>query len=124
MNIHEYQAKEILKKYGVPIPNGVAVLDIKQLKNKIKNLNSTNLILKAQIHAGGRGKAGGIKLVKSFEEAIKKTGQVCIQVRDVKGVDDNPFDFEYIKSKIAERLEPKFKNRYKIILVPNITNIN
>jgi len=58
-----------------------------------------------------------------FEEAIKKTGQVCIQVRDVKGVDDNPFDFEYIKSKIAERLEPKFKNRYKIILVPNITNI-
>ena len=53
MNIHEYQAKEILKKYGVPIPNGVAVLDIKQLKNKIKNLNSTNLILKAQIHACG-----------------------------------------------------------------------
>ena len=73
MNIHEYQAKEILKKYGVPIPNGVAVLDIKQLKNKIKNLNSTNLILKAQIHAGGRGKAGGIKLVKSFEEAIKES---------------------------------------------------
>jgi len=58
-----------------------------------------------------------------FEEIIKKTGQVCIQVRNVKGVDDNPFDFEYVKSKIHERLESKYKNRYKIILVPNITNI-
>ena len=58
-----------------------------------------------------------------FEEIIKKTGQVCIQVRDVQGVDDNPFDFDDVKSKIMERLEPKFKNRYKVILVPNITNI-
>ena len=58
-----------------------------------------------------------------FEEIIKKTGQVCIQVRDVQGVDDNPFDFESVKSKIKERLDPKFKNRFKIILVPNITNI-
>ncbi len=58
-----------------------------------------------------------------FEEIIKKTGQVCIQVMDVQGVDDNPFDFESVKSKIKERLDPKFKNRFKIILVPNITNI-
>ena len=58
-----------------------------------------------------------------FEETIKKTGQVCIQVRDVKGVEDNPFDFEYVKSKIIERLEPKYKNRFKVILVPNVTNI-
>ena len=58
-----------------------------------------------------------------FEEILKKTGQVCIQVRDVKGVDDNPFDFEYVKSKITERLEPKYKNRFKVVLVPNITNI-
>ena len=58
-----------------------------------------------------------------FEEILKKTGQVCIQVRDVQGVDDNPFDFEYVKSKITERLEPKYKNRFKVVLVPNITNI-
>jgi len=58
-----------------------------------------------------------------FEEIIKKTGQVCIQVRDIQGVDDNPFDFESVKSKITERLEAKFKNRFKVILVPNITNI-
>ena len=58
-----------------------------------------------------------------FEEIIKKTGQVCIQVRDVQGVDDNPFDFEEVKSNISKRLETKFKNRFKIVLVPNITNI-
>ena len=58
-----------------------------------------------------------------FEEIIKKTGQVCIQIRDVQGVDDNPFDFETVKQKIEERLNPKYEGRFKIILVPNITNI-
>ena len=58
-----------------------------------------------------------------FEEIIKKTGQVCIQIRDVQGVDDNPFDFETVKKNIEERLSPKFKNRFKVILAPNITNI-
>ena len=58
-----------------------------------------------------------------FEEIVKKTGQVCIQVRDVQGVEDNPFDFEFVKSKITERLEPKYKNRFQVVLVPNITNI-
>ena len=58
-----------------------------------------------------------------FEEIIKKTGQVCIEVRDVLGVEDNPFSFETIKKNIEERLSSKFKNRFKVILVPNITNI-
>ena len=58
-----------------------------------------------------------------FEETIKKTGQVCILVRDVQGVGDNPFDFETVKSRITKKLEPKYKNRFKIMLVPNITNI-
>ena len=58
-----------------------------------------------------------------FEETLKKTGQVCIQVRDVHGVEDNPFDFETIKKNIEKKLFPRFKNRFKIILVPNITNI-
>jgi len=59
-----------------------------------------------------------------FEKIVKKTGQVCIQIRDVQGVDDNPFDFETVKKNIEERLNPKFKNRFKIMLVPNITNIS
>ena len=58
-----------------------------------------------------------------FEEIIKKTGQVSIQVRDVQGVNDNPFDFEYVKKKISEKLLSKYKNRFKVILVPNITHI-
>ena len=60
---------------------------------------------------------------KLFEETLKRTGQVNIMVRDVKGVDDNPFDFETVKKKIEERLKPKFEGRFKIMLVPNITNI-
>ena len=59
---------------------------------------------------------------KLFEETIKKTGQVNIMVRDVKGVDDNPFDFETVKKNIEEALV-EYKNRIKITLVPNITNI-
>ena len=58
-----------------------------------------------------------------FEKVVKKNGQVCIQVRDVQGVDDNPFNFETVKKNIEEKLSPKFKNRFKVILVPNITNI-
>ncbi len=58
-----------------------------------------------------------------FEKIIKKTGQVCIQIRDVQGVDDNPFDFETVKKNREEKLKPKYKNRFKIMLVPNVTNI-
>ena len=58
-----------------------------------------------------------------FEEIIKKTGQVCIQIRDVQGVDDNPFNFATVKKNIEDKLLPKYKNRFKIVLVPNITNI-
>ena len=60
MNIHEHQAKEILKKFGAPVPNGVVIFDFKEINNTIKKLKSANYVLKAQIHAGGRGKAGGI----------------------------------------------------------------
>ena len=58
-----------------------------------------------------------------FEKVIKKNGQVCILVRDVHGVDDNPFNFETVKKNIEEKLSPQFKNRFKVILVPNITDI-
>ena len=58
-----------------------------------------------------------------FKEILKKTGQVCIQIRDVQGIDDNPFDFETVKENIEEKLNPEFEGRFKIMLVPNITNI-
>ena len=72
MNIHEYQAKEILNQFGAPTPNGFVILNLKELKTKIKKLNTKNLVLKAQIHAGGRGKAGGIKLIKNTDELVKE----------------------------------------------------
>ena len=59
---------------------------------------------------------------KLFEETIKKTGQVFIMVRDVQGIDDNPFDFNTVKNNIEKALMD-FKNRFKVVLVPNITNI-
>ena len=68
MNIHEHQAKEILKKFRIPVPNGVVIFDLKDINNKIKKLKTTNYVLKAQIHAGGRGKAGGIKIVNNINE--------------------------------------------------------
>ena len=58
MNIHEHQAKEILKKFGISILNGVVIYDLSEVDEKIKKLSSSNFIIKAQIHAGGRGKAG------------------------------------------------------------------
>ena len=82
MNIHEHQAKEIFKEFGINVLNGVVIFDTKEIKSKIKKLKSSNLMLKAQIHAGGRGKAGGIKMVKDFEqlnkEAEKMLGKILI----------------------------------------------
>ena len=77
MNIHEHQAKEILKKFGIPVLKGIVIFDIKGIESKIKKLKSTNFMVKAQIHAGGRGKAGGIKIVKNFEE-LKKEAEKMI----------------------------------------------
>ena len=72
MNIHEYQAKKILKDFGAAIPNGVVITDLKNFDKEIKRFNTEKLVLKAQIHSGGRGKAGGIKLVNSKTELIKE----------------------------------------------------
>ena len=59
-----------------------------------------------------------------FKEIVKITGQVCIQIRDVQGVDDNPFNFETVKKNIEDKLNTEFEGRFKIMLVPNITNIS
>ena len=68
MNIHEHQAKQILKKYGATVPNGVFALNVSELIKKAKTLETEKYVLKAQIHAGGRGKAGGIKILDSLDE--------------------------------------------------------
>ena len=68
MNIHEHQAKEIFKKFGISVPKGVAVFALNELEKKFKILKTAKIVLKAQIHAGGRGKAGGIKIVSNINE--------------------------------------------------------
>ena len=68
MNIHEHQAKEILKEYGAPVSNGIVVFSVDKIKTEILKLKGKEFVLKAQIHAGGRGKAGGVKLVKDIKE--------------------------------------------------------
>ena len=82
MNIHEHQAKEILKEFGASVLNGFVVFNINEIGKKIKKLNSSSLVVKAQIHAGGRGKAGGIKITKNLEqlkkEAEKMFGKILI----------------------------------------------
>ena len=76
MNIHEYQAKELLKKFGAPVPNGVHGETTKDLLNKSKLLKTEKYVLKAQIHSGGRGKAGGIKITNSLEELKQAADQM------------------------------------------------
>ena len=71
MNIHEYQAKILLKEYGVKVPNGVFSDNIKDLIEKSKLLKTDKFVLKAQIHSGGRGKAGGVKIFNNLEELNK-----------------------------------------------------
>ena len=68
MNIHEHQAKEILKKYGATVPDGVYALTVQDLVEKAKYLKTEKFVLKAQIHAGGRGKAGGVKILDTVED--------------------------------------------------------
>jgi len=72
MNIHEHQAKEILKKFGANVPNGTVIFSLEEIDEKFKNLKTNKIILKAQIHAGGRGKAGGIKIVNNIDELKKE----------------------------------------------------
>jgi len=72
MNIHEYQAKAVLREFGVPVPRGHAAFSVEEAIKAADDLAAPVLVVKAQIHAGGRGKAGGVKLVKSKEEVRKE----------------------------------------------------
>ena len=82
MNIHEHQAKELLRKFGAPVPNGIVVYNLQELKDASKKIKTSKIVLKAQIHAGGRGKAGGVKVVNNFdelkEEARELFGKVLV----------------------------------------------
>ncbi len=83
MKIHEYQARNLFRKYGIPVPDGVVCHTVEEVKEKVPNDDKLRVV-KAQVHVGGRGKAGGVKLARSKEEAIEKAGQILGM--DIKGL--------------------------------------
>ena len=120
MNIHEHQAKQILKKYGVVVPEGFFALTVDELVEKAKSLKTKKFVLKAQIHAGGRGKAGGVKILDSVEElkvAAKEllgkkliTHQTGPEGREVKRLyveESSNIDKEFYLSCLIDRTSSK-----------------
>ena len=80
MNIHEHQAKQILKQYGAAVPNGVFGFSSDEIVEKAKKLNTEKFVLKAQIHAGGRGKAGGVKILDNIQDLISASKEMLGKV--------------------------------------------
>ena len=120
MNIHEHQAKQILKKYGAIVPKGVFALTVDELVEKAKSLKTKKYVLKAQIHAGGRGKAGGVKILNTIEElklAAKEllgkkliTHQTGPEGREVKRLyveESSDIDKEFYLSCLVDRASSK-----------------
>ena len=120
MNIHEHQAKEILKKFGAPVPNGCPVFSLDELEEAAKKITTNKIVLKAQIHAGGRGKAGGVKLVNNLDELKKEAkelfGKVLVthqtgpQGKEVKRLyleDASEIDQEFYLSCLVDRATSK-----------------
>ena len=120
MNIHEHQAKKILKKYGATVPDGVFAFTVDELIEKAKLLQTEKFVLKAQIHAGGRGKAGGVKILDTIEElsiAAKEllgrtlvTHQTGPEGREVKRLyveESSNIDKEFYLSCLVDRASSK-----------------
>jgi succinyl-CoA synthetase beta subunit len=76
MNIHEYQAKAVLREFGVPVPRGVPAFSVEEAEKAAHQLGGPVWVVKAQIHAGGRGKAGGVKVVKTIEDVSREATRI------------------------------------------------
>ncbi|HYQ07558.1 MAG TPA: ADP-forming succinate--CoA ligase subunit beta [Xanthobacteraceae bacterium] len=116
MNIHEYQAKAILREFGVPVPRGIAAFTAPEAEKAANELGGPVWVVKAQIHAGGRGKAGGVKVVKSIaevkREAERMLGSILVthqtgphgrQVRRVYIEEGSAIEREYYLSALVDR---------------------
>ena len=76
MKIHEYQGKEILRQFGVPVPRGIPAFTVQEAVEAAQKLGGPVWVVKAQIHAGGRGKGGGVKVAKSMDDVKKLSEQI------------------------------------------------
>ena len=120
MNIHEHQAKQILKEYGANVPEGVFAFTVEDLLEKSKLLKTDKYVLKAQIHAGGRGKAGGVKILDNLEDLEKsakkllgkklvthQTGQEGREVKRLYVEASSNIDREFYLSCLVDRATSK-----------------
>src|SRR5450755_4966907 len=116
MNIHEYQAKAVLREFGVPVPRGVPAFSVDEALKGANELGGPVWVVKAQIHAGGRGKAGGVKVVKSIDDVKKEatrllgstlvthqTGPHGKQVNRLYIEDGSAIDKEFYLSMLVDR---------------------
>src|SRR6201981_3716818 len=116
MNIHEYQAKAVLRDFGVPVPRGTAAFSVDEAVKAANELGGPVWVVKAQIHAGGRGKAGGVKVVKSVDdvnkEAARLLGSILVthqtgphgkEVRRLYIEEGSPIDKEFYLSMLIDR---------------------
>ena len=116
MKIHEYQGKEILRKFGVPVPRGIAAFTVQEAVEAAQKLGGPVWVVKAQIHAGGRGKGGGVKLARSMDEVRKlateilgmqlvthQTGPLGQKVRRLLIEDGADIRHEYYVSAVTDR---------------------
>src|SRR5262249_11590472 len=76
MNIHEYQAKVVLREFGVPVPRGIPAFSVAEAEKAAHQLGGPIWVVKAQIHAGGRGKAGGVRVVGSLEDVTREAARI------------------------------------------------
>ena len=141
MDIHEYQAKQLLSKFGVVVPPGEVVYQTHEAENIVSWLNEEKIIVKAQVHAGGRGKAGGVKLCKNNEEVVEtvdkmigmkiitpqtsEDGKIVRRVYLEKG-----YEIENVDSTIllqephVSKYVPEMKMNISKILETDMTNIS
>jgi len=116
MNIHEYQAKAVLREFGVPVPRGIAAMSVDEAVKAANELGGPVWVVKAQIHAGGRGKAGGVKVVKSVDDVEREakrllgstlvthqTGPHGKEVRRLYIEEGSAIDREYYLSALVDR---------------------
>ena len=94
MNIHEHQAKELLRQYNIPTPTGYVAFTIDEAMKAAKNLPGPVFVVKAQIHAGGRGKAGGVKVVKDLDEVKNSAEAILGKKLIIKNVNSKILSYE------------------------------
>ena len=99
MNLHEHQAKSLFSEYGIPVPRGVVASSLAEAEHVAQTLDSDQWVVKAQVHAGGRGKAGGVKLARSTDEVAQHAEAMLgtLLVTHQSGPEGLPIDTVYVE---------------------------